>query len=325
MIESNKELDIARAVVLRTQNPGIAALQAQLRLGHVAASALIARLRDEHTILCTWKGRQPGIHPDHRRVHVQSIKGDVRLNYIERVAQLALFYFELAEEDSNAHSEAVIAQLPAGGLAWGQVQELFRREWYGAGKMTLTDAALAFHVWLRQHGAVPDALGGVEAGIRARCLPYERSFTPVTDAAQRLDRAYVRMARFFRRTVREDFSEHSRVVEWFVGDSVVPQNKWMAGLHGEHVVPCAVLRNLSVQCFADQRSVRQVADLLRRLLVVIWIGQTDKKLLDNGPRNLRSTMPPGWLVETGCLYARLHSKGIRFEPAQGYPCSCAAI
>jgi hypothetical protein len=80
-----------------------------------------------------------------------------------------------------------------------------------------------------------------------------------------------------------------------------------------------------VQCFSDQWSVWQVAELLRRLLVVIWIPQTDKNLLDNGPRNLRSTMPPGWLVETECLYARLHNKEIRFQAAQGYPCRCAAI
>lgn len=325
MIELNNELDIARDVVLRTQNPSVAALQVQLHLGHATASALIARLQDEHTILRPWPGRQPGIHPDYRRVHVQSIKGDIRLNYIERVAQLALFYFELAEENSDAHSEAVKAQLPVGCPNWREVQQLFRREFYGSGKLTLTDAALAFHDWLQGHGAAPDALGGVEAGIRALCLPYERSFTPVTDAAQRLDRAYVRMARFFRRTLREDFSEHSRIAEWFVGNSVVPQNSRMAGMHGEHVVPCAVLRSLSVQHFTDMWSVRQVADLLRRLLVVIWIKRNERQLLDNGPRNLRSTMPSGWLAGTGCVYARLHNKEIHFQPAQGYPCRCGAI
>lgn len=322
MIDTLDRLAEARDEVLRTQNPGIAALQSRLGMGHEQASALIAQLQNEHTILCPWPGRGTGIHPDYRRVHVQSVKGDGRLNYIERVAQLALFYFELAEEGQNAHSRLVLAQLPVGISDWGQVQYLFRSRWYGGEGMTLTDAARAFYAWLLDSGAAPSALGGVEAGIRACCLPYERPFVIVNSVEQCLTRSYVRMARYFRRTVREDFDQHSRVAQWFVNDGLAPQNIRAANTYGEHVVPCAVLRHVAAQCYADQWSIMQVAALLRRLHVVIWLRNEFKGTLDNGRGNVRSRMPVSWSVDKGCLYARLHDKNVPFEPAPGYPCTC---
>jgi hypothetical protein len=325
MTHSASTLDAAREVVLRTQNPGIAALQAQLHLGHATASALITQLLAENIILCPWPGREPGVHPDHRRVRVQSVKGDTRLQYIERVAQFALFYFELSEENSNAHSDAIKALLPAATLPWNAVQELFCNKWFGMQKLALTDGALAFHRWLGELGATPEQLEGVEDGIRGICLPYERPFAVVADPAVRLERAYTRLARFFRRSLREDFSEHSRAVEWFVPNAVVPQNAGVPGQHPEHVVPCAVLRDIAKTCYADHWSVQQVAVLLRSLLVVIWIDQIERHALDNGANNLRSAMPADWTYATGCRYARLHAKAISFQPAAGYACNCNAM
>lgn len=316
-------LDAARTVVLQTQNPSIAALQAKLRLGYRAAAALITELRNEHLILCPWPGRETGLHPDYRRVSVRRIQGDARLNYIERVAQLAIFYFELAEEDNDGHSELVKAQLPADGVDWKEVRRLFRVEWYGIQKRSITEAALLFHAWLCEQHKAPAQYGGVEAGIRARCLPYERPFTPVNDVSVRLDRAYVRLARFFRRTACEDISAHSRLVDWHVPPYEVPQNRALPGQHPEHVVPCAVLRDMAIACYDDHWSVHEVAALLRRLLVIIWIEPGERDRLDKGATHLKDKMPRGWNAQTGCLYARLHDKGIRFITAPGYGCACA--
>jgi hypothetical protein len=315
--------NIAYDVVLRTQNPSIAALQARMNLGYSAATALISQLQKERVILCSWPERQPGIHPDHRRVNVQEIHGDRRLNYIERVVHLALFYFELTEEDTDGHSELVRSTLPASRLNWSEVQTLFRNDWYGSQRLSLTDAALIFHRWLLDQGATPETLGGVEAGIRGGCLPYERLFEPVSDPQVCLDRAYVRLARFYRRMLREDITRDSRAAEWFVSNSLVPQNNGSRGQHPEHVVPCAVLRDIAIECFADQWSVHQVAALLRSWLVVIWIDKTQSELLDHGENSLRDRMPADWNPTTGCLYARLHDKGIQFSPASGYPCQCS--
>lgn len=318
----NPALDAARTVVLQTQNPSIAALQAKLRLGYRAAADLIAELRNEHLILCPWPGRHTGLHPDYRRVGVRRIQGDARLNYIERVAQLAIFYFELAEEDNDGDSRLVQAQLPAEGVDWKEVRRLFRVEWYGTQKRSITEAALLFHAWLREQHKAPAQCNGVEDGIRARCLPYERPFAAVSDPRVRMDRAYVRLARFFRRMACEDITGHSRLVDWYISPDEVPQNMPMPGQHPEHVVPCALLRDMSIACYEDHWSAHEVAALLRHLLVIIWIGPAERDLLDKGAAHLKDRMPVGWNAQSGCRYARLHDKGIKFVPAPGYECAC---
>ena len=121
---------------------------------------------------------------------------------------------------------------------------------------------------------------------------------------------------------REDITGHSRVVEWFVPNGELPQNAARPGQHGEQVVPCAVLRDVAIACFEDHWSVHEVAALLRRLLVLIWIEPGEKSVLDNSPDHIRDRMPVGWDTKTGCVYARLHAKEITFTPAPEFGCQC---
>jgi hypothetical protein len=320
---TNELLAQARAIVIRTRNPGVAALQAQLRIGYSSACELIIRLQHEGILLLPFPGRATGIHPDWRRIYVQSIKGDVRLAHFERVVQLALFYFELAEEDSDAHSEIARPQVAWTGIRWKDVQHQFRSNWYGQQNLSLTEAALAFNAWLGIQGIAEALLEEAAITIRAGCLPYERPYRPVRDERERLDRLYVRMARFFRRGVREDFSHHSRVAEYFVGNDLAPHSEWVLGYHGEHVVPCAVLRDIAFDLYADRWSVMHVAALMKRLLVVAYIPQEGKLLLDSGRRCLRNRMPDSaWDPMEGCIYARLHAKNIDVPFIAEYPCTC---
>lgn len=326
MTTSAVTLDIAREIVIRTQNPSIAALQAATGLGYTAASKLIEELRQEHLIQETLPGRQLGIHPDYRRVQVLSIKGDARLNYIARVVHLALFFFELCEEGSDAHSQLIRDQLPAPGLKWRQVQALFRQGWYGTPQaLSLTDAALAFDQWLCEQGASPQERNGVEAGIRAGCAAYERPFSVVTDSQMRLQRSYMRLARFYKRTIREDITQHSRVVERFVPNALAPQNVGRPGQHPEHVVPCADIGRRAREYFDHGWSIHDVASLLQRWLVIVWIDQKYREVLDHGQSNLKSHMPIDWDPLNGCAYARLHFKEIPFTPASGRPCICTGV
>lgn len=321
---TNELLVQARSTVIYTQNPGIAALQAKLRIGYSFACELIDQLQREGILLLPFPGRAAGIHPDWRRIHVQSIKGDARLTHFERVVQLALFYFELAEEDSNAHSGIAGPQVAWAGISWQDVQNQFRSNWYGQQNLSLTEAALAFNAWLGIQGVTEAFLEEAASAIRAGCLPYERPFRPVRDERERLDRLYVRMARFFRRGVREDFSHHSRAAAYFVGNDLAPHSEHVPGFHGEHVVPCAVLRNIAFDRYADQWSVMHVATLMKRLLVVAYIPQEGKLLLDSGQDCLRDRMPDSaWDPIEGCIYARLHSKNIDVPFIAQYPCTCA--
>lgn len=324
MLITNELLSLSRATVIRTQNPGAAALQAQLRIGHASACELIIQLQSEGILLSPFPGRAAGMHPDWRRSPVRSIQGDARLTHFERVVQLALFYFELAEEDSDAHSEIARPQVAWAGIHWKTVQQQFRSTWYGEQKLPLTEAALAFNAWLGMHGVAEALLEEAPSAIRAGCLPYERQFRPVRDERERLDRLYVRMARFFRRGVREDFSHHSRVAEYFVGNDLAPHSEKVSGFHGEHVVPCAVLRDVAFDCYAARWSVTDVAALMKRLLVVAYIPQEAKSLLDSGRHCLRDRMPdPAWDPLKGCIYARLHAKKIDVPFVVEYPCACA--
>jgi hypothetical protein len=34
-------------------------------------------------------------------------------------------------------------------------------------------------------------------------------------------------------------------------------------------------------------------------------------------------MPADWDGDAGCVYARLHARGIAFTPAAGFPCTCS--
>lgn len=320
---TNELIAQARATVIRTQNPGVAALQAQLRIGYSSACELINQLQREGILLLPFPGRASGIHPDWRRLHLRSIKADARLTHFERVVQLALFYFELAEEDSNAHSKIVRPQVVWAGIRWKDVQHQFRSNWYGQQNLSLTEAALAFNAWLGIHGVAEALLEEAASAIRAGCLPYERPFRPVHDKRERLDRLYVRMARFFRRGVREEFSHHSRAAEYFVGNDLAPHSERVSGYHGEHVVPCAVLRDTAFRLYEERWSVMHVAALMKRLLVVAYIPQESRSLLDSGENCLRDRMPDSaWDPIEGCVYARLHAKNIDAPFISDYPCTC---
>jgi len=323
MSHAHELLSAARDAVIRTQNPSIAALQAKLRIGHSAASKLISELEREGILLAPFPGRARGLNPDWRRVYVQSNLGDLRLNHFDQVAQLALFYFELAEEDANAHSKLARPQVSWRGIKWREVQHLFRSTWYGQQSLSLTDAALALNAWLADRGIAEAARPEAIESIRARCRDYERPFHSVNDPVQRLDRLYVRMARFFRRTVREDLSYHSRIAEYFVGNDLAPHSAPVPGYHAEHVVPCAVIRDIAIECFKEFWSVMQVAALMKRLLVVAHIPMAAKDLLDKGQNCLQHRMPDqAWDPVQSCIYARLHAKNIDVPVIPSHPCTC---
>jgi hypothetical protein len=84
------------------------------------------------------------------------------------------------------------------------------------------------------------------------------------------------------------------------------------------------MRDAALACFEDHWAIQEVADLLRRWLVVIWIDDEDRRLLDHGVHHLKHRMPDNWNGDAHCLYARLHARGIAFTPAAGFPCTCHA-
>lgn len=321
-------LNAAVRAALRGQDASVSRLQRDLRLGYGVAVTLVEQLKQSGILLLDWPGRERGLHPDYRDVRFWDVSDNEALVYARRIANLAIFYFEMAEQDNDAHSALVRMMLPPKMPAsqWREVQNFFRRGCYAGTPMTITNAALAFHTWGLGRGLPPADHAGLETAIRAECLPYERPFMRLTDPAVMLNRAYIRLARFFRQAATDGMSLHSRIPEYVVQNRQTPQSAKTPGrMHPEHVVPCAVQRNIACEMFRDGHSVYDVAQLLKKLHVVIWIDRdAERKKLDIGPENLQDRMLADWRPEDGCIYARLHEKHIPFEPPPSHPCTCGA-
>lgn len=319
-------LNAAVRAVLRSQDASISRLQRDLRLGYAAAKALVEQLKQSGILMQDWPGRERGLHPDYKDVRFRDVSTNAALVYTRRVANLAIFYFEMAEQDNDAHSALVRKMLPPklATSRWREVQDFFRRNCYAESPKTITDAALAFHGLVLECGLPVPKHSDLEGAIRAECLPYERQFLRLTDPAEMLERAYIRLARYFRQAATDGLSSHSRISEYFIQNRQAPQSVKTPGRkHPEHVVPCAVQRNIACEMFRNEHSVYDVAQLLKKLHVVIWIDRdAERRKLDDGDANLRDRMTPEWRPEDGCIYARLHDKCIPFDPPSNHPCTC---
>lgn len=77
----------------------------------------------------------------------------------------------------------------------------------------------------------------------------------------------------------------------------------------EHLVPCAVIRDLAFKLFWDNKTVHDVAQMIGRLLRVAHITKEEARQLDY-VHCLKDRMPDGWDHETGSVMARLEIAGI---------------
>lgn len=102
---------------------------------------------------------------------------------------------------------------------------------------------------------------------------------------------------------------HSRLFDTLVYDIPVKGKSKNGGGHKEHLVPCALLRDLAFKMFWEGKSEKDVAEMLRRLLCIAYVTTAEARLLDHG-LGFKTTMPPGWDFETGSVMARLEAAGI---------------
>lgn len=100
-----------------------------------------------------------------------------------------------------------------------------------------------------------------------------------------------------------------------------------AGRWREHLVPCDYIQRMAVEMINNHQSkevidmelIFQVAGMIRRNLAIAIISDEERKKLDHGPRNLKSTMPDGW-KEGDSILARLNHVGIQvFSADDGTP------
>lgn len=323
-------LKLARASVMQSQSGSIARLQQDLGLAHSIASALIDRLEQDGTLMAAFGPRQRSLNPRFVRQHVRDTSGSERTAYPSRIVALALFFFECWEENRRGHSRAANAICPTPLLGFAEMRTLFLDGWFGTHRMSLEQAALALHDHLVRTGRTSLIDCAIGEAIANGCIPFARVPVFAFSDEECVDRAHLRLARYYRQMLSDGVVRDSRAIEWFVAPAYLPQgisdavsfaSDASAGRHPEHVVPCAYIRDLALRYLEEQRSLDEVVQMTRRCLAIVTVNNAEWHRLDRGADALLDRMVDGWNEQSGCIYERLHSKGIAFQ-ANDRPCTC---
>jgi len=246
-----------------------------------------------------------------------------RAKYIRLVFETALFFREIHEEGQGGHSMAINLLKPV-SIRASAIRKFVLHGLYASQNLSLTDAAIQLSVWQPEGKAPPFDAVDIEEELRALCAEHEREIRPVTDKGEILDRSLLRLARYIRRILTEGTQAHSRVVEIFVPDDLVPRGFGKNGRgYREHVVPCVILRDACLDLIKQGWKTEDIAGWVRPYIAVVEITTAEAKRLDGsksqGGVGLKNSMPKNWSFDTGCIFARLHEAEIEFDLPSGYP------
>lgn len=233
-----------------------------------------------------------------------------------------VFFWEMFEENQGGHTEAINLLKPTPKLSNVQLRDFVLNDLYKTRGLALSDAAVQLAAWLDRQNYAPKGVVNMESAIRAYCAHYERDIRVVTDENEVLERSYVRLARYYYLMHAEGAGRHTRVPDYFIPNNRIPRGQSHSGTnHPEHVVPCAAIREYCLNHFEEGQTLNEVVKLIRRLLVIVDISIDERKKLDEGSTALKDIMPPGWDLETGCIFARLHWAEIKFTHPPGLTCA----
>jgi hypothetical protein len=238
--------------------------------------------------------------------------------HAQRVFETALFFRDMYEENNDGDTRAIALVKPARTVSNTKLRQFVLHDLYRGRRLGLTDAALALDAWLQATpGAVTVPQGEVADILRELCAPHERETRDVVIEDEIIARAFMRAARYLRRIATEGVPSHSRVIEFFVPDNLVPTGHGReGGGHREHVVPCVYMRDVALDWFRRGHSEIEVARLLRHYVVIVHITPAQQQRLDgktNEGVNLKVRMPDDWVLGVGSVFARLEKAGIAFD------------
>jgi hypothetical protein len=109
---------------------------------------------------------------------------------------------------------------------------------------------------------------------------------------------------------------HSRLFDTLIEENLIligrsKESHATGEKYPEHVVPCAVLRNIAFEMYSKGAKVEDVELMLMQLLSIAHISNTEQSKLDNKDQlDLKSTMPPGWEYPGDSRNARLEKANI---------------
>lgn len=315
-------LDKATQVALRERSVSVSLLQRNLRLGYSTTLALLQRLEEAGVVTAPDAANArhlttayAGLVPEPARQSTASLDG---AHYLRRLRQVALYAFEMGEEGGTADTRAIGLLKPSGEVGNSDCRAALQAA-FADPTATVTDGAVSLHDWLVARGAVEPLLG-IELHIAAACAPYERARRAVTTHAERVERAFLRLATYLRESLEESPDHktariHTRVIWYFVPAAYVPHGVSRAGIgHHEHVVPCAYLCRQSLAMLRAGHTNAEVVRFLRHCLAIVTITPDERDALDRSDGlGVNDTMPDRWQPDTGDIFARLVLAGIAFD------------
>lgn len=250
------------------------------------------------------------------------------LQYVRRVVEMVVFFRDMLEENNDGRTDAIRLLKPRDDVGNLQVRQFVLYDLYRMQKCSVTEAALALAAWQPEGKCpAPFPLEDIRDEIVNRCSAEERPLVFIWDQAICVERSFARAARYLRRVAAGEAPAHSRVVEVFIPNDFVPRGRGKrGGGHAEHVVPCALLRDISIRRYNAGATEAEVADFLQQNVVIVDILPEQQQRLDgkkaNGGLDLKTTMPEGWEFGRDCIFARLHEANIPFDPPPNWvPCS----
>lgn len=107
---------------------------------------------------------------------------------------------------------------------------------------------------------------------------------------------------------------HSRLFDTLIHTPLITLGTSSNGSgHIEHVVPCVVIRDEAFAMFWEGKPLDDVEKMVGRLLRIAHITKEEARHIDY-QLGLKTSMPPGWDLETGAITARLDAGGIALVP-----------
>lgn len=239
--------------------------------------------------------------------------------YINRLRRFAQVCFEAAEEGAAADTRVLRLLRPVAGCRVVEMRRVVE-ECLAAPDTTVVDGAIALHKWHVNRGVAVVTGEPAIAMLRDMCKPFARERVCIDSAELRMQRAYLRLARYLYDHYEEDPAHptaraHSRAMEYFIPMRWVLRGRSVGGTYHEHVVPCAFIRQHSIAMARAGRPLDDAAAAIRRMLAIVIITPEEQERLDRKSKlGLKDTMPDGWCPDTGSIYRRLEIAGITFAP-----------
>lgn len=168
-----------------------------------------------------------------------------------------------------------------------------------------------------------DAAEGLEEALVEFCSEVRLPEQAPSSRKERLHAALIRAMRYLDKRLHDGWGPHSRCLELFVPDDLVPQGRGLEGnpTRREHVVPCVLLCAEATWMLERGISAEEVATWIEPYLRIVWLDAKDVDKLDHRLK-LKTRMPDDWSFAAGCIYARLHAADIPFEPSAEGPECC---